>query len=128
MTNYDGPFIAELIKRWDEMSEKRTKMINALDQYSFSRVECQSWKEKEPIRSFNPELKGIMMIINQYYCKEHPESTITIEHLIQHNIAKEDKDYYFFRGDNNKKEDVRKYKEIWEIISRIKGEKKFQKK
>lgn len=69
-----------------------------------------------------------MMIINQYYCKEHPESTITIEHLIQHNIAKEDKDYYFFRGDNNKKEDVRKYKEIWETISRIKGEKKFQKK
>ena len=128
MTNYDGPFIAELIKRWDEMSEKRTKMINALDQYSFSRVECQSWKEKEPIRSFNPELKGIMMIINQYYCKEHPESTITIEHLIQHNIAKEDKDYYFLRVDNNKKEDVRKYKEIWEIISRIKGEKKFQKK
>ena len=128
MTNYDGPFIAELIKRWDEMSEKRTKMISALNQYQFSGVECEQWEEKEPIRSFNPELNGIMMIINQYYCKEHPESTLTIEHLIQHNIAKEDKDYYFFRGDNNKKEDVRKYKEIWQTISRIKGEKKFQKK
>ena len=53
-----------------------------------------------------------MIIINQYYCREHPDSTITIEHLIQHNIAKEDKDYYFFRGNNNKKEDMRKYKEI----------------
>ena len=69
-----------------------------------------------------------MMIINQYYCREHPESTITIEHLIQHNIVKEDKDYYFFRGSINNKEDVQKYKEIWEIISRIKGENKFQKK
>ena len=69
-----------------------------------------------------------MMIINQYYCKEHPESTIAIEHLIQHNIAKEDKDYYFFRGDNNNKEDVRKYKQIWEIISKIKGEKKTSEK
>ena len=110
------------------MSEKRTKMLSTLDQYYFLGVECEYWEIKEPIRSFNPELKGIMMTINQYYCKEHPESTVTIEHLIQHNIAKEDKDYYLFRGDISNKENVRKYKKIWEIISRIKGEKKFQKK
>ena len=44
-----------------------------------------------------------------------------------HNIAKEDKDYYLFRGDNNKKEDVPKYKEIWETISKMKGKRNFRK-
>ena len=55
----------------------------SLEHLNCTYVECESWEEKEPIRSFNPELNGIMMIINQYYCREHPESTITIEHLIQ---------------------------------------------
>ena len=73
-------------------------------------------------------MNGIMMIINQYYCKEHPENTITIEHLVQHNIAREDKDYYFFRGDNSRKEDVRKYKAIWGTITKIKGKKKISEK
>ena len=85
----------------------------------FQQLSVNLEKIKEPIRSFNPELNVIMMTINQCYYREHPESTITIEHLIQRNIAKEDKYYYFLRGDINNKEDVRKYKEIWEITSRI---------
>ena len=79
--NYDGPLIAEL-------------------SWSKGGMKCQRKERKWLVRSINTSSQELSV-------NEHPESTITIEHLRQHNISKEDKDYYFFRGDNNKKEDVR---------------------
>ena len=37
------------------------------------------------------------MTLNQYYCKEHPERTITINHPKKHEIDGHNMDYYSLR-------------------------------
>ena len=74
-------------------------------------------------------MNGIMMTLNQYCCKEHPERTITTDHLKEHGIDGHDMDYYFLRGKKSEEDRHKQgYKEIWELLNTIKGEKKYQKK
>ena len=60
---------------------------------------------------------------------EHPESTITVEHLEEHQVNGQSTDYYFLRGrDAENGEKQRKFKVIWELLEIIKKIKKYQKK
>ena len=69
----------------------------------------------------------ILKTINAYSCIEHG-STLTLDHLQQHNIDAYDMDYYFLRGDDNRESEKRqKYKYMWENLEKLKGEKKYQK-
>ena len=79
-----------------------------------------------PIRSFNPNLSDIMMTLNQFDCKHHPEETLTIKHLeTEHGIV-ENMNNYFLRGSDCEKRDlVEGYHRFSDLLSNLKGEKKY---
>ncbi len=80
MLKFDDWMLSEIQIRWQTMGCEHSQGTVSFDESGFLKnyyVEDRCLR----LKRFHKDIDRILMAVNCYYCKEHPNTTLTCEHL-----------------------------------------------